>query len=173
MRKWRRWRALSPSDRWLLLRACVLLLRARCALPYMTFRSAADCGPTPDASEAMPERQHATRVAALVRIAAANLPLRNSCLPRALVTWTLLRRDGIACELRLGARAGHAPFEAHAWVDCGGTALGEDPVTLARLRPFGRPVVPARAWTALPRRAVGVHVTRRSPRRGIGPGTGS
>ena len=42
---------------------------------------------------------------------------------QALAADTILRRRGVACELRIGVRAadnGAGPIEAHAWVDCGG-----------------------------------------------------
>jgi hypothetical protein len=48
------------------------------------------------------------------------------CLVRSLVLVWLLRRRGIAAELRIGARTLTGRFEAHAWVEHCGTALGDD-----------------------------------------------
>lgn len=48
------------------------------------------------------------------------------CLVRSLVLVWLLRRRGIAAELRLGARTLTGRFEAHAWVEHCGVALGAD-----------------------------------------------
>ena len=47
-----------------------------------------------------------------------------TCLVQALAAAALLRRRGLACELRLGVRGhastGTAAIEAHAWVECDG-----------------------------------------------------
>jgi len=48
------------------------------------------------------------------------------CLVRSLVVVFLLRRRGIAAELRLGVRTLTGRFEAHAWVEHLGVPLGED-----------------------------------------------
>jgi hypothetical protein len=48
------------------------------------------------------------------------------CLVRSLVVVFLLRRRGMAAELRLGVRTLTGRFEAHAWVEHGGAPLGED-----------------------------------------------
>jgi hypothetical protein len=48
------------------------------------------------------------------------------CLVRSLVVVWLLRRRGIAAELRLGVRTLTGRFEAHAWVEHCGVPLGED-----------------------------------------------
>ena len=46
-----------------------------------------------------------------------------TCLVQALVADALLRRRGIACQLRLGVRSSPTstpPIEAHAWIECDG-----------------------------------------------------
>lgn len=48
------------------------------------------------------------------------------CLVRSLVVVLLLRRRGIAAELRVGVRTLTGRFEAHAWVEHCGVPLGED-----------------------------------------------
>lgn len=48
-----------------------------------------------------------------------------TCLQRSLALWWLLRRAGIASDLRIGVRKTGEKFEAHAWVECDGAALGE------------------------------------------------
>lgn len=143
MRKWRRWRALARGDRRMLLLATALLVYARLRLPFIDFRvdrSATErtrSGSSPDAGLA-----RAQAIARLVGIAAAHVPVRVACLHRSLVLWWLLRREGIACELRLGARAGSAPFGAHAWVQCAGVSLDEDAAQVARYVPFAQAVIP-------------------------------
>jgi hypothetical protein len=53
----------------------------------------------------------------------------TTCLGRALVVHTMLRRHGHAAILRIGVRRdGAASFEAHAWVECNGVVvIGELP----------------------------------------------
>lgn len=75
-------------------------------------------------------------VARIVRIAATHGPFRTECLPRAVVLWTLLQRDGFDAEVKLGVRQGPRGFEAHAWVELEGVALGQavEPVPFVPLR---------------------------------------
>src|SRR5882672_7446690 len=49
----------------------------------------------------------------------------STCLEKSLVLWWLLGRQGIASELRIGARQLEGKFEAHAWVERDGLALNE------------------------------------------------
>ena len=48
-----------------------------------------------------------------------------SCLVKSLTLWSLLGRQGIASELRVGVRKEGGNLEAHAWVEREGTALNE------------------------------------------------
>ena len=48
-----------------------------------------------------------------------------TCLERSLALWWLLARRGIATQLRIGVRKTGAKFEAHAWVERDGAAIGE------------------------------------------------
>ena len=49
----------------------------------------------------------------------------SNCLEKSLALWWLLRRQGIASEVRIGARTMDGKFEAHAWVEREGAALNE------------------------------------------------
>jgi hypothetical protein len=49
----------------------------------------------------------------------------STCLEKSLALWWLLGRQGIACELRIGARKQGGKFEAHAWVERDGVAVNE------------------------------------------------
>ena len=143
MSKWRKWRELSWADRLLLMQAAVLLVYARVRLPFIDFRA------DPDAAErlrsAAPSETLVARaqaIAHLVDIASAHCPVTVACLHRSLVLWWLLRRQGIPCELRLGAGTESGSFEAHAWVQCVGVALNEQPANLSRYKPFDEAVIP-------------------------------
>ena len=150
MTRWQKWWGLTWADRWLLLQAAAMLAWVSVRAQSMSFRPELDgrrsAGPTHQ------DVARAENVARLVRMAGAGLPVRAACLQRSIVLWVLLRREGIECSLRLGAAdPATGPFEAHAWVECAGIALGEVPGPLARYRPFNSAVVPVlRRWT-LPR----------------------
>src|SRR5436309_6836941 len=49
----------------------------------------------------------------------------STCLEKSLALWWLLGRQGIACELRIGARKQGGKFEAHAWLERDGVAINE------------------------------------------------
>ena len=49
-----------------------------------------------------------------------------TCLEESLTLWYLLRKQGIPVCLRIGVRKENEKFEAHAWVEHGGTALNQD-----------------------------------------------
>jgi hypothetical protein len=74
------------------------------------------------------EGQILLRAHAIVRLAwgaAAWSVHRPTCLHRSLAVWWLLRRQGIASELRIGVRMEQGRFEAHAWVERAGVALND------------------------------------------------
>ena len=142
--RWDKWRALSWPERLLLLHAAAMLVHARARVPSMRFR------PEPDSTwgqagttDSGPALRRAQSVARLVNWAAAATPGSFTCLHRSLVTWRLLRQEGIRCRLRLGiADTPAEPFEAHAWVECDGVPLGEGEAAVAGYRPFSKAVVP-------------------------------
>jgi len=63
--------------------------------------------------------------AAVQRATAFYYRKRRDCLPKALTTLFLLRRAGHGAEICIGVR--QFPFEAHAWVECGGEILDDYP----------------------------------------------
>jgi len=70
-------------------------------------------------------RDAAARTAWLVGAARRRVRLLGvNCLSEALVLDWLLRRQGLASELRLGVRQSECGLEAHAWVEHAGQALG-------------------------------------------------
>ncbi len=71
-------------------------------------------------------RPLAETIASTVQAVARRHPLPSSCLSRSLVLWSLLRRWGIDSRLRIGVNKQEGSFEAHAWVEHRGEALGND-----------------------------------------------
>jgi hypothetical protein len=66
-----------------------------------------------------------TQVCRMVLAAGRYSLLKGTCLERSLTLWWLLARKGIATQLRIGARKSGEKFEAHAWVERNGSAIGE------------------------------------------------
>ncbi|MCB0185332.1 MAG: lasso peptide biosynthesis B2 protein, partial [Caldilineaceae bacterium] len=74
----------------------------------------------------------ADTTAAIIRCTIRSLALavrhglyEGNCLSRSLTLWWLLRRQGIAADLRIGVRRHQGVLEAHAWVEYLGMPLNE------------------------------------------------
>ena len=61
----------------------------------------------------------------LIRRVAGRHLLNPQCKERALVSWSLLRRSGLPARLVMGIAL--YPFEAHAWTECAGRVVGDEP----------------------------------------------
>ncbi|MGH9379705.1 MAG: lasso peptide biosynthesis B2 protein [Thermoanaerobaculia bacterium] len=61
---------------------------------------------------------------------------RKDCLPKALTTFHLLRRQGLAASLCYGVKK--FPFEAHTWVESQGEILDDFPARVTRYRVIHR-----------------------------------
>lgn len=147
MNKWRRFWRLSGLERGVLLRALLLLPLTTVALRLLGFRrwqaTLARLAPVAETagaglSEASIER--AQCVARMVQAASREGPSRGNCLERSVVLWWLLRRQGIAGELRIGARKQAGRFEAHAWVEFAGGVLNDAEDVHQQYAPFGRSI---------------------------------
>jgi hypothetical protein len=78
----------------------------------------------------------AQATARLVYAAGARFPARATCLPKALVLRSLLKRQRIAADLRIGVRLVDGRLEGHAWVEHAGVPLSQDANVAERFRPF-------------------------------------
>jgi hypothetical protein len=129
---WRRFAALSVTEQTVVLRAAVWLSATWFGLRVCGFRRWQNflARFTPEiAQPAAPDRDlspQALQTARLHAAAARHLFFHTNCLERALVLAFLLRRLGIAADLRFGARKQAARLEAHAWVEYRGVPLDED-----------------------------------------------
>lgn len=86
--------------------------------------------------------RQATRTAWLVEVAARCLRPRPTCLAKALVVSSLLRRRGVPAQLVIGVSKSSGQLQGHAWVELAGAVVGEgagpaDYAVLARIP--GRP----------------------------------
>lgn len=66
----------------------------------------------------------------------------GNCLSRSLTLWWLLRRQGLTCDLRIGARQQAGQFQAHAWVEYQGYTLNETAQVYQMYRVFPQMIVP-------------------------------
>lgn len=83
------------------------------------------------------------RVIAPVEIASRGVWKAN-CLQRSLVAWWLLRRRGLAPELRIGVTKGlEGALAFHAWLELDGVVINDSPDVLIRYLPFGGVVSPS------------------------------
>lgn len=79
-------------------------------------------------SPAEGQQQARRTFAAVARATMLYYRRRQDCLPKALATFTLLRRQGIPSDLCFGVKK--FPFSAHTWVEACGERLDDDPPRL-------------------------------------------
>jgi len=144
--KWRRFLQLSGFERATVIEAFAGLMITWPSLRLAGFRRwrAVLEWLSPGQSKAQPSfatgLELARIVARMEAAAARNLFFRPNCLERSLVLWWLLRRRGIPAELRIGARKDAQKFEAHAWVEYGGSAVNQADETHLHFTPFDGPI---------------------------------
>jgi hypothetical protein len=116
------------------LRATVVLLAVRlhlkCRGLSRSLAWARRWGVLPRERQEEPEQVIAHTLGSVAAAAAFFLG-RAVCLERSLTLYILLRRRGVAVDLRLGVQA--FPFLAHAWTEHEGRAIGEDLETIRSL----------------------------------------
>ena len=124
-------RRLSWAERGWLMQAWLMLHGVALALRWAGFQRVygwLERWPAGTKRALADEERVLVRVHAAVRLvqgAAAWSVLHPTCLHRSLTLWWLLRRQGIASELRIGVRKEQGRFEAHAWVERAGVALND------------------------------------------------
>ncbi|HEU0006316.1 MAG TPA: lasso peptide biosynthesis B2 protein [Terriglobia bacterium] len=151
MSKAQKFLQLSTSEKCMLIQAllllpfCAVVLRlrgVRCLVP-----ASAESFPTAWNPEQWTALQRARAAARMVGLAARWGPYRANCLKRSLVAYWLLRRQGIACALRIGVRKESNQIEAHAWLEYLGEPLNEGADIHLRFSPFDRIVPQQLTWT--------------------------
>ncbi len=145
MQTWRRFWRTSGYARGIAIEAACGLLVTRAGLRMAGFRrwKAAIEWLTPgparrNAPAGQREIELAQAIARWQAAAARHLPVETNCLDRALTLWWLLRRRGIAADLRIGGRKEDGRFEAHAWVEVGEAVLGDASADRGEFEPFER-----------------------------------
>ena len=125
-------RRLSWEDRRLLVEAVFVLSTVGLLLKMVTFQRVHAVMGRLSSAQNRPGGRNArrstrvTEVAQIVGMASRHTPIANTCLHRSLSLWWLLRRRGFDSQLRFGARKKDDRFEAHAWIEHEGKAVGDD-----------------------------------------------
>lgn len=76
------------------------------------------------------------RISTLVNIAARHVPFPATCLTRSLLLRWILRRRGVASQLRIGVRLTQGVLDAHAWVEYAGIPINDRPDVGEQFAPF-------------------------------------
>lgn len=117
MNSLRRFFRLPRSERWLLIKAALLLGLIRIGLrllPFQTLKRLVDSASKPRVAKQF----SAERIVWAVTVASRYVLGAGPCLPQALAAQALLRRRGYPASLRIGvARKGTGELQAHAWVE--------------------------------------------------------
>jgi len=121
LRTLRRFLALAPAERWLVLEAVVVLALVTVALRVWSFATARRFARWLAASRRSTAQLSVARLAWALAAAGRRLPGGRNCLAEALAGLVMLRRSGRPARLRIGvARRVSGSFVAHAWVECDG-----------------------------------------------------
>jgi hypothetical protein len=111
---------LSPRDKAALLRAWLYLVAAKLGLRFLGLaRTLSILAPTNSAGGGWP------RAASWLPTAVRYCPGGSHCLGRSVALLALLRRGGVAAELRIGVRKLEPDVEAHAWVEVNGVPVND------------------------------------------------
>ena len=78
-----------------------------------------------DSIHVVDDRKRMELTSRMVNAAIRHVWRAPTCLEKSLALWWLLGRQGIACEVRIGARKQGGKFEAHAWLERDGVAVNE------------------------------------------------
>jgi hypothetical protein len=99
---------------------------------------------TRDAAMTLPDVQ---ALGELVNIAARHTLGPRTCLTRSLLLGWLLRRRGVESQLRIGVRLTNGRLDAHAWIECDGVPVNDQPDVSTQFASFGD-LVPLEAFHA-------------------------
>ena len=76
------------------------------------------------------------RIIETFRRTAARVPFAHNCMHRSLALQRMLARRGTTARLRIGLGAKPNLFPGHAWLECGGAVINDDPELVTRYTPL-------------------------------------
>lgn len=126
MNKLAKLKAMSGNERRWLLQAWLLLPVVRFLLWQIGYRrTLSHLQQLFPLNSGNPDVGLAATLGRLVNMAANHNPLEITCLPRSLILWAMLRRAGLAADLRIGVQKEADVFAAHAWVEYAGVPIDD------------------------------------------------
>lgn len=122
----RKFLSLSPSDRYLLAHALVVVMVVRLSLwifPFRRLRNVVEQSLAGTPRPAVPATRSANQIVWSVAAVSRLVP-RATCLTQALAAHVLLARQGYSSRVRVGVgRARQGELKAHAWLEHGGEVV--------------------------------------------------
>ncbi len=145
LRRFSRWWALSPWERWVLVRLVVLLPQVWVGLRVAGFvrmrrwaeNAKTTASRTTTTFPADPDEAYFHRCAELTAIAARYGFYQANCLHQSLALCRLLRRLGVPSHLCIGVKKGAGSLQAHAWVEVNDCVLGPTTEEFSRFESLG------------------------------------
>lgn len=125
--KFMKFTTLPAADQGIFFAALMLLPWFWLALRVLGLRRLQEWLHTPAAAESNPDLVQAKRLARLVNRAAQQPVVPATCLSRSLLLQWFLKRQGIASQLCIGIDKTATVFKAHAWVECAGVPVNDQP----------------------------------------------
>lgn len=142
----RRFSSLDSEARGTLLRAALLLPLISVSLKIRGFRATQESllrflahpqhVSEEGAAHLVSDAEETRLCVLMVNAAVRHAWRRSTCLEKSLALWWLLKRQGIASELRIGARKTDGKFEAHAWVERQSIAVNDSDDLHRHYAPF-------------------------------------
>ena len=127
MERLRRYLRLPPNQRWLLIKAALLLEAIKLAMrliPFKVLRRLADRAGRTFVRRRSGTHLPAQTVAWAVETISRNTPGEKTCLTQALAAQVLLTRRGYSSLLHIGVvKDENGELLAHAWVECKGEVM--------------------------------------------------
>lgn len=127
------WRALPGGERWRLVALAGLLPVVELSLQWLGAGRTDTwlenlLRPRARRAATAAELRRAERLVYLAAVAGRRSFVEARCLAQALAVRALLRRQGLAAELRIGVLKGAGGLDAHAWVELEGRRLSQAPL---------------------------------------------
>lgn len=141
--KWSKFWRLSATERRLLVLAWLVLPMIAALLKAVGFRRLQNflLWLSPAKAVSGESINELRRAAEIVNSAARNGLFEANCLTRSLTLWWLLRRLGVASQLRFGVRKVDGEFQAHAWLEHCGQVLNDAEDVAVSYSPFEEPLL--------------------------------
>ena len=117
--RWHKLRSLSFSEVWFLVQAAAVVVGFDLAFKLFSSKTCLALFERKAASDRKQKGVDPQRVAWLVDVADRYSPGKSSCLRQTAALAWLLRRRGIATNLRIGVARDEGKFVAHSWLESG------------------------------------------------------